>query len=238
MKSQMAACRLAAKRMDELFDKYGRDDHPLRHRDHLRRDRAQMPQRGRAASRRRLRGGVGDRRRRRAQGRAGADQGQGHDQERRDDHRSLGLLGRAQVGRQFAHARGRPRRLQGAHRPARSGQRRLVPRPQRHHPGRQRHDGALSRADVVVEHHDPDGGRHHRQGAGRADARPRARGTPRPPRRRGGVLRRASEDQAPLRGAEHRGRRLGRTSLRGRRVRRPSPCARATCATARSKASS
>src|SRR6185437_16604823 len=25
MKSQMAACRLAARRMDELFDKYGRD---------------------------------------------------------------------------------------------------------------------------------------------------------------------------------------------------------------------
>ena len=25
MKSQMAACRLAARRMDELFDKYGKD---------------------------------------------------------------------------------------------------------------------------------------------------------------------------------------------------------------------
>ena len=193
--------------------------HPLRDRDDLRRDRAQVPQRGRAASRRRLRGGVRHRRRRRAQGRAGADPRQGHDQERRDDHRPVGLLGRAQVGREFAHARRRARRLQGADRPERSGQRGLVPRAQRHHPGRQRDDGALSGADVVVEHHDPDGGRHHRQGAGEADARPRAGRTSRTARRRGRVLRRASEDQAPLRGAEHRGRRLGRPSLRGRRVR-------------------
>ena len=143
-------------------------DHPRRDRDDLRRDRAEVPQRRRAASRRRLRSGVRDRRRRRAQGRAGADPRQGHDQERRDDHRPVRLLGRAQVGRQLAHARRRPRRLQGADRPERSGQRRLVPRAQRHHPGRQRDDGALSGADVVVEHHDPDGGRHHRQGAGRS----------------------------------------------------------------------
>ena len=52
-----------------------------------------------------------------------------------------------------------------------------------------------------------------------ADEGPRAGRPSRPARRRGGVLRRASEDQAPLRGAEHRGRRLGRTPLRGRRVR-------------------
>ena len=219
MKSQMAACRLAAKRMDEMFDKYGRETILVGDRDDLRRDRAEVPQRGLAAPRRRLRGGVRDRRRRRAQGRAGADPRQGHDQERRDDHRPVGLLGRAQVGRQLAHARRRARRLQGADRPERSGQRRLVPRAQRHHPGRQRDDGALSGADVVVEHHDPDGGRHHRQGAGEADEGSRAGRTSRPARRRRRVLRRASEDQAPLRGAEHRGRRLGRTPLRGRRVR-------------------
>ena len=53
----------------------------------------------------------------------------------------------------------------------------------------------------------------------KADARPRAGGAPRPPRRRSGVLRRASENQTPLRGAEHRGRRLGRPSLRGWRIR-------------------
>ena len=49
--------------------------------------------------------------------------------------------------------------------------------------------------------------------------RPRAGRPSRPARRRGGVLRRASEDQAPLRGAEHRGRRLGRPAVRGRRIR-------------------
>ena len=38
-------------------------------------------------------------------------------------------------------------------------------------------------------------------------------------RRRGGVLRHPSQDQAALRGAEHRGRRLGRPAVRGRRVR-------------------
>ena len=219
MKSQMAACRLAAKRMDELFDKYGREtilaaietifDETERK---CRNVVAQLPDGVYEAESAIDDDGV-------RKGEPVPIQRQGHDQERRDDHRPLRLLGRAQVGRQLAHARRRARRLQGADRPERSGQRRLVPRAQRHHPGRQRHDGALSRADVVVEHHDPDGGRHHRQGAGEADARPRAGRTSRPARRRGGVLRRASEDQAPLRGAEHRRRRLGRPSLRGRRVR-------------------
>ena len=56
MKSQMAACRLAARRMDELFDKYGRDTMLAAIEQHLRRDRAEVPQRRRAASGRRLRG--------------------------------------------------------------------------------------------------------------------------------------------------------------------------------------
>ena len=68
--------------------------------------------------------------------------------------------------------------------------------------------------------HRADGGRHHRHGAGarrcRTACRPAHHGAA---RRRGGVLRHASEDQAPLRGAEHRGRRLGRPAVRGRRVR-------------------
>ena len=51
------------------------------------------------------------------------------------------------------------------------------------------------------------------------DARPGAGRPSWPARRRGGVLRHASQDQAPLRGAEHRGRRLGRPAVRGRRVR-------------------
>ena len=74
--------------------------------------------------------------------------------------------------------------------------------------------------------------------ARRGDAGPRAGRPSRPARRRGGVLRRASQDQAALRRAEHRRRRLGRPAVRGRRVRRRSRCARATCATARSRASS
>ena len=57
-----------------------------------------------------------------------------------------------------------------------------------------------------------------------ARARPRHAGracrrAPRPARRRGGVLRRASQDRPALRGAEHRRRRLGRPAVRGRRVR-------------------
>ncbi len=47
MKSQMAACRLAAKRMDEMFDKYGRETILDGDRDDLRRDRVEVPQRGR-----------------------------------------------------------------------------------------------------------------------------------------------------------------------------------------------
>ena len=55
----------------------------------------------------------------------------------------------------------------------------------------------------------PTRGRHHHQGARQRHARPRAGRTSRPARRLHRVLRRASEDQPPLRGAEHRGRRLG-----------------------------
>ncbi len=128
MKSQMAACRLAARRMDELFDKYGRDTMLAAIRHDLRRNRTEVPQRGGAASRRRLRGVRLDRRRRRAQGRAGADPRQGDRQGLVDDHRPVGLLAGAQGRHQFAHARRRARRLQGADRAARSGQRGLVPR--------------------------------------------------------------------------------------------------------------
>ena len=64
-------------------------------------------------------------------GERGADPRQGHDQGRRHDHRPLRLLGRAQGRDQFAHLCRRARRLQGADRAARSGQRRLVPRARR-----------------------------------------------------------------------------------------------------------
>ena len=179
-----------------------------------------MPQRGRAASRRRLRGGIRHRRRRRAQGRAGADPAPRSRSRKAtmtidlsgcSAERKSGVNSRTLAGARVAY-----KALTGPHDPVNEGSFRalnvIIPEGNvmmARYPG----------ADVVVEHHDPDGGRHHRQGAGAADARPRAGRASRPPRRRGRVLRRASEDQAPLRGAEHRGRRLGRPSLRGRRVR-------------------
>jgi hypothetical protein len=125
MKSQMAACRLAARRMDELLDKYGRDTILAASPD-LRRDRDQMPQR-----RPELADGVTNRprsTRRRHAGRAGSDPRQGHHPQGGDDHRSFRLLAGAARRYQFAHARGRARRLQGAYRSARPGQRGLVPR--------------------------------------------------------------------------------------------------------------
>ena len=166
--------------------------HARRDRADLRRDRAEVPQRGGAAPGRRLRGRSLDRRRRRHQGRGGADPRQGHGQGRRHDDRPVRLLGRAQGRDQLAHLCRRARRLQGADRAARSGQRRLVPRAQGHHPRRQHHDGALSGADGGLERHRADRGRHHRRGARRRHAGPRAGRPPRPARRRGGVLRHPS----------------------------------------------
>ena len=80
--------------------------------------------------------------------------------------------------------------------------------------------------------------RHHRPCARECDAGPGAGRPSRPTRRLGSVLRHASQDQAALRRAEHRGRRLGRTAVRGWRSRRRSRSARATCATVRSRVSS
>ena len=151
MKSQMAACRLAGAAHRRAVRQIRPRHAARRDRPDLRRDRAEVPQRGRAASRRRLRGVGLDRRRRRDQGRRGADPRQGHGQRRRHDHRPVRLLGRAQGRDQLAHLCRRARRLQGADRPARSGQRRLVPRAQGHHPRRQHHDGALPGADGGLE---------------------------------------------------------------------------------------
>ena len=76
----------------------------------------------------------------------------------------------------------------------------------------------ISGADGGLEHHRADGGRHHHQGARQGHAGPRAGRPSRPARRLHRVLRRAAEDATPLRRAEHRGRRLGRATVRGRRV--------------------
>src|SRR2546425_334307 len=111
------------------------------------------------------------------------------------------------------------RRLQGADRPARPGQRGLLSRAQGDHSRRQRHDGALSGADVELERDRADGGRHHRRRARSGHARAGAGGPPRSARRLRGVLRHASADQPALRGAKHRRRRLGRAAVRRRRIR-------------------
>ena len=165
MKSQMAACRLAVRRMDELFDKYGSDtildaieqifDETERK---CRNVVAKLPDGVYEAASFIDDDGV-------KRDERGADPRQGHGRSRQHDDRSFRLLGRAQGGDQFAHLCGRARRLQGADRPARAGQRGLVPRAQGHHPRRQHHDGALSGADVGLEHHRADRGRHHHQGA-------------------------------------------------------------------------
>ncbi len=99
-----------------------------------------------------------------------------------------------------------------------AGERRLVSRARGDHPRGQHHDGALPGADGGLEHLRSDGGRDHHQLARLRHARQDSGRASRAPRRLGGVLRRSSEIQATLRGAEHRGRRLGRPAFRGRRI--------------------
>ena len=149
-----------------------------------------------------------------------------------------GCSARAQGRHQLAHARRRARRLQGADRPARSGQRRLVPRARRDHSRRQHHDGALSGADGGLERDRADGRRHHRRGAGAGDARSRAG-------RRitaCSAARSCSSASIPKTGRRFVVQSIegggwgGRPYEDGESAR--SRSARATCATARSKASS
>ena len=237
MKSQMAACRLATKRLDELLTKYGKetvlggiarifDETEQKCRNVV----AKLPDGVYEAS-----GALDD------DGLVKDDPVKVHAKvtvaRGAHDDRSVGLLGRAARCDQLANAGGCARRLQGVDRAARAGQRRLVPRPRRHHPRRQHHDGALSSPDVGLERDRTDGGRRHRHGARPGDAGECARGPSRLARRRRRVLRRASADRQALRRAEPGRRRMGRTADRGWRIRKPFRCARATFATARSKGS-
>ena len=106
MKSQMAACRLAVRRMTELFDKYGKDtilDAIAQIFDETERKCRNVVEK--------LADGVYEaellhRRRRREARRAGADPRQGHGRSWQHDHRPLRQLGRAQGGDQFAHLAG------------------------------------------------------------------------------------------------------------------------------------
>ena len=118
MKSQMAACRLAARRMDELFDKYGRDT--------ILAAIAQIFDETEARCRNvvaQLAGGVYEAESAldedgvtpgepvRIHAKVTVDRG-------RHDHRPFRLREGTARRHQFAHARRRPRRLQGADRPA------------------------------------------------------------------------------------------------------------------------
>ena len=168
MKSQMAACRLAARRLDELFNRYGRDtllagiaqifDETEQK---CRNVVSRLPDGVYAASASIDDDGV-------HQGRGGADPREGDGRGRRYDHRSLRLLRGTQSRDQLTHLCRRARCLQGAHRPARSRERRLVPGARGHHSRGQHHDGALPRADGGLERHRAHCGRRHRQGAANA----------------------------------------------------------------------
>ena len=132
LRSQIAACRLAARRLDELFDKYGRDT-MLAAIDQIF-DETEQKCRNVVRS---LPDGVYeasafDRRRRRAQGRSRC----------RSTPRSRSTGGDMTIDLSGCSAerkaainsrtlRRRPCRLQGADRPARSGQRGIVPRARR-----------------------------------------------------------------------------------------------------------
>ena len=150
-----------------------------------------------------------------------------------------GCSAERKAGDQLAHACRRARRLQGADRrrsirstKARSARSRsIIP------------EGNIMMARFPAPMagwsvHRADGGRHHRHGAGAGDAGPRAGRPSRAARRRGGVLRRriprpsgASWCRASRAAAGAGGR--SRTASPA-----PSRSARATCATARSRASS
>ena len=219
MKSQIAACRLAARRLDELFDKYGRDTVLAAIERIFDETESEMPQRRVAARRRRLRGRGRARRGRRHPRRAGAHPCQGHG---RPGAMTIDLSGCSQErraainSRTLAGARVAYKALTAPLDPVNEGSFRalevIIP------------EGNIMMArfpapmaswsmivptvvDTIVAALAP-------AMPERVPARPS-----RPARRRGRVLRRASRDQAALRRAEHRRRRLGRAAVRGRRVR-------------------
>ena len=236
MRSQIAACRLALRRLDELFHKFGRDTML----DAIKQIFAETEQRCRnvvatipdgiyeaSATYDVPSGGL----KLPVHAKVTIDRG----------HMTIDLSGCAGEqklsinSRTYAGARVAYKNSDGA---ARAGERGLVLRVQGHHPRRQHHDGALSGGDGELERPHPDRRRHHHHRAGAGHSRPHSGGASRAPWRIGRVLRQQSQDRQALRRAEPRRRRLGRAAARGRRVRARSRSARATCATARSRASS
>ena len=217
MKSQMAACRLAARRMDELFDKYGRDTILAGDRADLRRDRAQVPQRRRRSSR------TASTRREPFIDDDGVKRGEPvpiHvkvtvDRQRHDD-RPVGLLAAsarpAINSRTLAGARVAYKALTGPLDPVNEGSFRAL---KVDHPGRQHHDGAISRRRWRA------GARSCRRWSTRSSrALAHGHAGPRAGRRITALLGGAvvffgvhPKTATPVRRAEHRGRRLGRPAL-------------------------
>ena len=162
-----------------------------------------------------------DRRRRRAQGRGGADPRQGHGRSRGDmtiDLSGCSAERKAAINsRTYAGARVAYKALTGPLDPVNEGSFRAL-------------DVIIPEGNIMMARFPAPmaGWSAHRADRGRLPSSRRwprrCRTACRPAhhgaaRRRGGVLRHPSQDQAPLRGAEHRGRRLGRPAVRGRRIR-------------------
>jgi N-methylhydantoinase B/oxoprolinase/acetone carboxylase alpha subunit len=99
-----------------------------------------------------------------------------------------------------------------------ASQRGLLPRAEGGHSGRQLHDGQVPRPHGRVEQRAAHGGRHRPAGARPGAPRPHPGGAQRHPRRRGHLLRRGPAHGPPRGEPEHRGRRLGRPPLGGWRV--------------------
>ena len=189
LRAQVTAVKTGERRFLELLDRYG-----PRGGEGLRSPRSwTAPRRRRAPARRTIPDGVYEaesvaRRRRHRRRQAHPDQGQGHRQGRRDDHRPDR---RVEAGARLLQLgdhhrlRLRPGRLQVHHLADRlSDQRRRVPQPQGHHPAGPDRQRDAAGADAAVDVLPDDHHRHHLQGAAAGDSRSRHR---RAPRRSGGA---------------------------------------------------
>ena len=173
---------------------------------------------------RRLRGRILHGRRRHRHRQAGADQGAGHRQGRRDDgrpHRGVEAGARLLQFRHHHRLCLRAGRLQVPDLADRlSDQRRLVPQPQGHRAAGPRRQRDAAGADALVDDLSDDDHRHGLQGAGAGDPGSRHR---RPSRRSAGVASCHGINPTHV-GILHRQfraarRRLGRQAQRGRRLR-------------------
>ena len=194
MRSQMAACRLSFRRLDELFEKFGRDTilEAIQRifgetETKCRKVVSQMPDGVYQAESFLDSDGLLRNERVRIHAKVTIAQGK----------MTIDLSGcspERKAGIEFPHACRSAGGLQNFHLAARSFQRRLVRRARRDHPRRQHHDGALSRAHVRLEPDCPYRGRHHSHCARSRHSRQNSRRAPRPSRRSRRFLRRESKN--------------------------------------------